>query len=124
MPPCRPSIRRCRQTASLVLVSGALAADSRPRLERRRPQSRRRDRLAATRRIHAAKIVDTLRRHPRFDEDFEKKMPEDVRPPTRRSRSLDFPAGGNLARHRSQDGLRSTDWHYIDVPLFLGASGR
>jgi S1/P1 Nuclease len=66
-------------------------------------------------------IVDTLARHPRFAEDFVKKMPEDVA-------TADKSVQDHLVFQQAAtwpDIARKTDydrphWHYIDIPLFDG----
>jgi hypothetical protein len=70
-------------------------------------------------------IVDTLRRHPRFAEDFEKKMPEDVATADKDvqdhwifQQAATWP---DMARKTPYD---QPTWHYINVPLFLDGERR
>jgi S1/P1 Nuclease len=65
-------------------------------------------------------IVETLRRHPRFAEDFEKKMPDDVATADQSvqdhwifQQAATWP---DMARKTQYD---QPSWHYINVPLFL-----
>ena len=64
-------------------------------------------------------IVNTLRRHPRFAEDFEKKMPEDVATADRAVKDhwifLQAATWPDIARKTEYD---RPSWHYIDIPLF------
>jgi S1/P1 Nuclease len=67
-------------------------------------------------------IVDTLYRHPRFAEDFEKKMPEDVATADKSvqdhwvfQQAATWP---DIARKTDYD---RPHWHYIDIPLFDGS---
>jgi hypothetical protein len=63
-------------------------------------------------------IVDTLRRHPRFAEDFEQKMPEDVATADRAVQDhwifLQAATWPDIARKTDYD---RPSWHYIDIPL-------
>jgi S1/P1 Nuclease len=65
-------------------------------------------------------IVDTLRRHPRFAEDFEKKMPEDVATSDKATQDhwifQQAATWPDMARKTQYD---QPSWHYINVPLFL-----
>jgi hypothetical protein len=66
-------------------------------------------------------IVDVLRRHPRFDEDFAKKMPSDVD----EDRWIFQQAAiwPDIARGFKDDDLAKYNrpsWHYVNVPVFIG----
>jgi hypothetical protein len=70
-------------------------------------------------------IVDALRRHPRFAEDFEKKMPDDVATADQSvqdhwvfQQAATWP---DMARKTQYD---QPTWHYINVPLFLDGERR
>lgn len=67
-------------------------------------------------------IVDTLHRHPRFAEDFVKKMPTDVAGAD--NATQDHWAFQHAATWPDQiRGNREYDqpiWHYVDFPLFIG----
>ena len=127
MPPlCRPSIRRCRQicqfTAGFVRVAASTPALAWNGLGHKVIAE------IAWRQLDEAtrqQIVDTLRRHPRFAEDFEKKMPADVATADKAvqdhwvfQQAATWP---DIARKTEYD---RPSWHYIDVPLFLEGSGR
>src|SRR5688572_5837796 len=66
-------------------------------------------------------IVDTLRRHPRFDEDFAKQLPAEV--DEDRCIFQQAAVWPDMAR-----GFRGEDrgtydhptWHYVNFPLFVG----
>lgn len=64
-------------------------------------------------------IVDTLRRHPRFAEDFEKKMPGDVATADKATQDhwifQQAATWPDIARKTDYD---RPSWHYIDIPLF------
>jgi S1/P1 Nuclease len=66
------------------------------------------------------RIIDTLRRHPRFAEDFQKKMPADVGTADQSvqdhwvfQQAAEWP---DIARKTEYD---LPAWHYINLPLFL-----
>lgn len=70
-------------------------------------------------------IVDTLRRHPRFDADFAGKMPDDV---LAADKSIQdrwvFQAAAywpDVARGTEHDRPK---WHYVNLPLFTDAADR
>jgi S1/P1 Nuclease len=77
------------------------------------------------------RIVDLLKRHPRFTEDFAEEMPEEIRSGGEGAQQewifqqaavwpdLIRPPGAEakIAFHRSQ-------WHYVNVPLFLDEAAR
>lgn len=71
------------------------------------------------------KIVDTLKRHPRFGEDFLGRMPRDVATadPATQDRWIFWQAAvwPDVARGGPYD--RPT-WHYINVPVFVDKSDR
>jgi S1/P1 Nuclease len=66
-------------------------------------------------------LVDVLRRHPRFAEDFEKKMPDDVA-----TGDKDIQDHWIFQQAATwPDICRKTDydrpnWHFVDIPLFPG----
>lgn len=70
-------------------------------------------------------IVDTLRRHPRFDADFAGQMPDDVQSADKASQDRwIFQAAGywpDVARGTEYDRPK---WHYINMPLFVDAADR
>jgi len=76
-------------------------------------------------------IVDTLRRHPRFAEDFVKKMPADVASADKSvqdhwtfQHAATWPdIARNLSGEARQTFNRST-WHYVNFPVFLDDSDR
>ena len=118
---CRPSIRRCRQTASLLLALCGLAAST-PALAWNGLGHKVIAEIAWRQLDEATRqqIVDTLRRHPRFAEDFEKKMPADVATADKAvqdhwvfQQAATWP---DIARKTDYD---RPSWHYINVPLFL-----
>jgi len=67
------------------------------------------------------KIVATLRRHPRFDEDFAKRMPDGV--DDDRWIFQHAATWPDLARGLKGEDRRTYDrptWHYVNFPLFVG----
>src|SRR4051812_36867694 len=67
-------------------------------------------------------IVDILRRHPRFDEDFAKRMPADAE----EDRWIFQQAAiwPDIARGLKDEDLAKYNrptWHYVNVPVFIGA---
>ena len=70
-------------------------------------------------------IVDTLRRHPRFAEDFEKKMPADVESADKATQDhwtfQQAATWPDMARKTQYD---QPTWHYINVPFFLDGERR
>jgi S1/P1 Nuclease len=70
-------------------------------------------------------IVDILRRHPRFAEDFEKKMPTDVETADKATQDhwifQQAATWPDMARKTQYD---QPTWHYINVPLFLDGERR
>ena len=70
-------------------------------------------------------IVDALQRHPRFAEDFVRKMPEDVAMADKAVQDhwifQQAAAWPDIAR-KTQFDLPS--WHYINIPLFLDGERR
>jgi hypothetical protein len=66
-------------------------------------------------------IVDTLRRHPRFAEDFQKKMPADVETADKATQDhwifQQAATWPDICRKTEYD---RPHWHYIDIPLFDG----
>jgi hypothetical protein len=67
-------------------------------------------------------IVDILRRHPRFDDDFAKEMPRDVE----EDRWIFQQAAvwPDIARGFKGEDLKRYNhptWHYVNVPVFVGA---
>jgi hypothetical protein len=76
-------------------------------------------------------IVDTLRRHPRFDDDFAKKMPADVDGADKATQDRwIFQQAGvwpDLARGLKGEARKQFDrpsWHYVNVPIYLDRSDR
>ena len=66
-------------------------------------------------------IVATLRRHPRFDDDFAKKMPADV--DEDRWIFQQAAVWPDIARGLQGDDRATYDhptWHYVNFPLFIG----
>src|SRR5687768_11252541 len=66
-------------------------------------------------------IVDILRRHPRFDEDFAKEMPSDV--DEDRWIFQQAAVWPDIARRFKGEDLKTYNhptWHYVNLPVFLG----
>jgi hypothetical protein len=66
-------------------------------------------------------IVDILRRHPRFDEDFAKEMPSDV--DEDRWIFQQAAVWPDIARGFKGEDLRLYNhptWHYVNIPVFIG----
>lgn len=70
------------------------------------------------------KIVDTLRRHPRFDTDFAAKMEDDAAKGDKATQDhwIFQHAATWPDLIRKKKGLDKPEWHYIDLPLFLDES--
>jgi hypothetical protein len=76
-------------------------------------------------------IVDTLRRHPRFDDDFAKKMPADVDGADKATQDRwIFQQAGvwpDLARGLKGEDRKRFDrpsWHYVNFPIYVDRSDR
>jgi hypothetical protein len=67
-------------------------------------------------------IVDVLRRHPRFDEDFAKEMPSDV--DEDRWIFQQAAVWPDIARGFKGEDLKTYNhptWHYVNLPVFVGS---
>ncbi len=79
--------------------------------------------------VERARVVELLRAHPRFTEDFERKLPEDAQNEPARQEWLFQQAAvwPDLAREfRGEDWQRfhRSTWHYIDLPRYLSEADR
>jgi hypothetical protein len=66
-------------------------------------------------------IVDILRRHPRFDEDFVRQMPRDV--DEERWIFQQAAVWPDIARGFKGEDLKTYNhptWHYVNIPVFVG----
>ena len=123
---CRPSIRRCRNAAGLLLVFcevlTAVPAFAWNGLGHKVVAEIAWQQLSPSER---QPIVDALRRHPRFAEDFEKKMPDDVA--TADTDVQDhwvFQQAATWPDMARKTQFDQPTWHYINVPLFLDGNHR
>ena len=72
------------------------------------------------------KVIEILKHHPRFNEDFDSKMPEEIRDgnDSDRQRWLFAQAAIWPDMARSLPAFHHSSWHYFNSPLFLDAASK
>lgn len=69
-------------------------------------------------------IADTLRRHPRFDEDFAKKLDNIDNDELIFQHAGTWPDIARGIRGKQRSKFDNPTWHYVNFPLFLGPERR